>query len=281
MDNTSYSTAGFRKQTILPALDGIQKAGFPAVEIGCKEPHVDRPLKNDELNNFITGLNERNLKARSIHAPSGLTTLGATTEEWRLREIKTLESFIVFASDIGAADMVIHPIPNPIFVPDAGNPEIPGIIDKAVPRSLDYLIPIAEKYGVRMNLENLPYHCDYPYRSMKELRVLVDQYPEKQLGLILDTGHVGVMGNDIAEEIKSAGDRLKGTHLHDVNGNQDGDDHKGPTRGVLNWNVMLNTLNEIKYSGPYTFETIIPTENETEEELAIFTRNFAKSWLTI
>ena len=44
---------------------------------------------------------------------------------------------------------------------------------------------------------------------------------------------------------------------------------------------MLNTLNEIKYSGPYTFETIIPTENETEEELAIFTRNFAKSWLTI
>ena len=280
MDNTSYSTAGFRKQTLQQALDSIKKAGFPAVEIGCN-PHANHPFKNVALNEFIKELDTRNLKPRSIHAPSGLTTLGATTEEWRIKEAKTLESFIIFASDIGASDMVIHPIPNPIFVPDPDNPNNPTIMEKAVTRSLDYLIPIAEKYGVRMNLENLPYHCNYPYRSMKELRLLVDKYPANQLGLILDTGHVGVMGNEIVEEIKSAGDRLKGTHLHDVNGNQDGDDHKGPNRGILNWNDMLKTLIEINYSGPYTFETIVTKENETEEELAIFTRTFAQTWLSI
>ena len=176
---------------------------------------------------------------------------------------------------------IIHPIPNPIFVPDPDNPNNPTIMEKAVTRSLDYLIPIAEKYGVRMNLENLPYHCNYPYRSMKELRLLVDKYPANQLGLILDTGHVGVMGNEIVEEIKSAGDRLKGTHLHDVTGNQDGDDHKGPNRGVLKWDDMLETLIEINYSGPYTFETIVTKENDSEEELALFTRTFAQSWLSI
>jgi sugar phosphate isomerase/epimerase len=280
MDNTSYSTAGFRKQTLQQALDSIQKAGFPAVEIGCN-PHANNPFKNAALTEFTKELDSRNLKPRSIHAPSGLTTLGATTEEWRIKEMKTLESFIIFASDIEASDMVIHPIPNPIFVPDADNPNNPEIMKKAVARSLDYLIPIAEKYGIRMNLENLPYHCNYPYRSMKELRLLVNQYPANQLGLILDTGHVGVMGNEIVEEIKSAGERLKGTHLHDVNGNQDGDDHKGPNRGLLNWDDMLETLIEINYSGPYTFETIVTKENETEEELAIFTRTFAKTWLSI
>ena len=280
MDNTSYSTAGFRKQTLQQALDSIQKAGFPAVEIGCN-PHANNPFKNAELTEFTKELDSRNLKPRSIHAPSGLTTLGATTEEWRIKEMKTLESFIIFASDIEASDMVIHPIPNPIFVPDADNPNNPEIMKKAVARSLDYLMPIAEKYGIRMNLENLPYHCNYPYRSMKELRLLVNQYPANQLGLILDTGHVGVMGNEIVEEIKSAGERLKGTHLHDVNGNQDGDDHKGPNRGLLNWDDMLETLIEINYSGPYTFETIVTKENETEEELAIFTRTFAKTWLSI
>jgi len=280
MDNTSYSTAGFRKQTLQQALDSIQKAGFPAVEIGCN-PHANNPFKNVALTEFTKELDSRNLKPRSIHAPSGLTTLGATTEEWRIKEMKTLESFIIFASDIEASDMVIHPIPNPIFVPDADNPNNPEIMKKAVARSLDYLIPIAEKYGIRMNLENLPYHCNYPYRSMKELRLLVNQYPANQLGLILDTGHVGVMGNEIVEEIKSAGERLKGTHLHDVNGNQDGDDHKGPNRGLLNWDDMLETLIEIDYSGPYTFETIVTKENETEEELAIFTRTFAKTWLSI
>ena len=280
MDNTSYSTAGFRNKSILEALDSIQKSGYPSVEIGCGS-HIDQPLKNEELNNFNKELKSRNLKARSIHAPSGLTTLGATTEEWRIKEANTLASFIIFASDIGASDMVIHPIPNPIFVPDADNPNNPSIMEKAVARSLDYLIPIAEKYGIRMNLENFPYHCNYPYRSMKELRLLVEQYPADQLGLILDTGHVGVMGDEIVEEIKSAGDRLKGTHLHDVNGNQDGDDHKGPNRGILNWDDMLKTLKEIQYSGPYTFETIVTQENETEEELAIFTRTFAKTWLSI
>ena len=280
MDNTSYSTAGFRKQTLQQALDSIQKAGFPAVEIGCN-PHANNPFKNAALTEFTKELDSRNLKPRSIHAPSGLTTLGATTEEWRIKEMKTLESFIIFASDIEASDMVIHPIPNPIFVPDADNPNNPEIMKKAVARSLDYLMPIAEKYGIRMNLENLPYHCNYPYRSMKELRLLVNQYPANQLGLILDTGHVGVMGNEIVEEIKSAGERLKGTHLHDVNGNQDGDDHKGPNRGLLNWDDMLETLIEINYSGPYTFETIVTKENETEEELAIFTRTFAKTWLSI
>ena len=280
MDNTSYSTAGFRKQTLQQALDSIQKAGFPAVEIGCN-PHANNPFKNAALTEFTKELDSRNLKPRSIHAPSGLTTLGATTEEWRIKEMKTLESFIIFASDIEASDMVIHPIPNPIFVPDADNPNNPEIMKKAVARSLDYLMPIAEKYGIRMNLENLPYHCNYPYRSMKELRLLVNQYPANQLGLILDTGHVGVMGNEIVEEIKSAGERLKGTHLHDVNGNQDGDDHKGPNRGLLNWDDMLETLIEINYSGPYTFETIVTKENETEEELAIFTRTFARTWLSI
>ena len=44
---------------------------------------------------------------------------------------------------------------------------------------------------------------------------------------------------------------------------------------------MLKTLKEIQYSGPYTFETIVTQENETEEELAIFTRTFAKTWLSI
>ena len=56
MDNTSYSTAGFRNKSILEALDSIQKSGYPSVEIGCGS-HIDQPLKNEELNNFNKELN--------------------------------------------------------------------------------------------------------------------------------------------------------------------------------------------------------------------------------
>ena len=56
MDNTSYSTAGFRNKSVLEALDSIQKSGYPSVEIGCGS-HVDHPLKNKELNDFNKELN--------------------------------------------------------------------------------------------------------------------------------------------------------------------------------------------------------------------------------
>ena len=73
---------------------------------------------------------------------------------------------------------------------------------------------------------------------------------------------------------------MKGTHIHDVD-HPKGTDHIGPRRGFLNWESLLQTLQEINYSGPYTFESIIPKENETTESLAIYVREFAKSWLSI
>ena len=114
---------------------------------------------------------------------------------------------------------------------------------------------------------------------MKELRPLVDQYPSDYLGLILDTGHVGILGDNMVDEITIAGSRLRGTHIHDVD-RPKGTDHIAPKRGFLNWESLLQTLQKIQYSGPYTFETNIPKENETTKSLAIYVREFANSWLT-
>ena len=87
---------------------------------------------------------------------------------------------------------------------------------EATRRSLDELVPVANTTGVRMLLENLPYACHYPFLVMGELRPLVDAYPEAAVGLVVDTGHAWTSGNDPAAEIRTAGSRLWGTHLQDV-----------------------------------------------------------------
>ena len=74
MDNTSYSTAGFRNKSILEALDSIQKSGYPSVEIGCGS-HIDQPLKNEELNN--TALREANEEVGII--PENVDIIGKLT----------------------------------------------------------------------------------------------------------------------------------------------------------------------------------------------------------
>ena len=275
MDDTSYSTAGLKDRGIEQALDVVANIGFPQVEVSARDPHLGHRLTGKDLSKFLSRVESRGLKIRTMHAPSGHTTLGTTNKEWRKQEIATLHDYILFLSDLGGTDMVIHPIPNPIFVENAFDPATSERIKEGVAISLDRLVPVAQDAGVRINLENLPYHCDYPYRTMATLRTLVEPYPSEHLGLILDTGHVGVLGNDIVEEIRSAGSRLCGTHLHDVEGTEDGTDHRGPTRGFLNWDNLLDTLNKIDYQGPYTFETSVPENGETPEELAVFTRQFA------
>ena len=40
MDNSSYTSAGFRDRDIEGALDGVAEAGFPAVEVQGQSPHV-------------------------------------------------------------------------------------------------------------------------------------------------------------------------------------------------------------------------------------------------
>ena len=189
-----------------------------------------------------------------------------------------LEGSIVFAAAIGATDIVIHPIPNPIFVPDADDPSVPGRVRDAVGRSLDHLIPVAEAAGIRINLENLPYHCDYPFRTMQELRPLVDTYPEAQLGLVIDIGHAGVLRLDPSAEIHAAGPRLQGTHLHDVDFDVPKGDHRAPTHGGLDWDAIRRALTDVRYAGPWTFEVFVADHGESPEDLAHITRRVATAW---
>ena len=279
IDNTSYATVGFSDRDLEAALDAVAAAGFPQTEILGQEPHVAEPPTGRELSELRNGLESRGLRARTVHAPATVNVLGAPDEDWRRDKVAVLGSYIRFAADIGATDIVIHPIPNPIFVPDADDPAIPERIRQAVGRSLDDLVPVAEAAGVRMNLENLAYHdCDYPFRTMEALRPLVDDYPEEQVGLVVDTGHVGLFDMDPAAEIRSAGGRLWGTHLHDVDFDVRNGDHRPPTHGGLDWDSIRGALSEVGYAGPMTFEVVVPKHGESPDEMARITREFAESW---
>ena len=278
MDNTSYATAGFKDRDIEAALDAIADAGFPQAEIMSNNPHVASPLTGSALSGFRARLEARGLRARTMHAPSGRTVLGVPDEEWRREEVALLERYIGFGGELGITDLVIHPIPNPGSVPNADDPAVPGLIKDAVKRSLDDLVPAGERAGIRFNLENLPYQCDYPFLTMRELRPLIDPYPEDHVGLIIDTGHVGILRNDPVEEIRTAGHRLRGTHIHDVVGDAADGDHHAPTHGWLDWDAIMRALADVDYPGPWTFEVIKPTGDETPEELARITRGVATRW---
>ena len=275
MNNTGYSTVGFTDRNIEKALDAIAGIGFGYAEILGQDPHVAIPLKGRPLSRFRKGLEERNL-SNTVHAPLGVNTLGGPDEDWRQKAVGVLSDYIRFAGEINAEAVIIHPIPNPIFVSDTSIRDISARLIDSTRRSLDELIPLAAESGPSLLLENLPYICDYPLRSMKELRELVDLYPAEHVGLVLDTGHAAVIGDDPVDEIRIAGNRLLGLHLHDSDGKED--QHWAPGEGVLNWNTIVSALRSNNYRGVLMFEAANGRLDETPEELAAICLDMAKNW---
>jgi sugar phosphate isomerase/epimerase len=278
MSSFSYSTQGFTDRNVEAALDAIAAAGFAQTEILGQDPHVAVPPTGRQLSSFRDRLEARGLRATTVHAPLRRNVLGAPEEGWRREVMGVLESYIRFAAAIDARELIVHPVPNPIFVPDALASHMPERIRIAVPRSLDELVPVAQEAKVRILLENLPYSCDYPYLSLKELRPLVDAYPSEWVGLVLDTGHAWTRKTDPVAEIHSAGPRLKGTHLQDVDYNSPSDNHWVPTHGGLNWDAIRQALAHVNYSGCWTFEVAEARHGESPEELARVTRELARTW---
>jgi sugar phosphate isomerase/epimerase len=214
-----------------------------------------------------------------MHAPAGRYILAAVDEEWRRESVSVLKEYVRLAGALGLTELVIHPIPSPSLVPDIGDPALHQRMHDAVRRSLDDLMPTIEESATRVTIENLPYLSDLPLRTMKELRAVVDGYPSEALGLVIDTGHVGVLELDPVEELHAAGERLCGTHIHDIDVREGRIDHHSPTLGNLDWTAMRQAFTDIGYTGPWTSEATKPSHGESSEELAREVREWMGSWV--
>ena len=290
MPTVSYSTVGFADRDLDSALDAIAAAGFDGVELFVAAS--DTPPTSREATDIRRKIERRGLIATTVHGPARRNVLGAPTDSWRQEKVTVLSSYLRFTGEIGAPGMVIHGIPNPCFLPEDQplTTFYEPMVD-AMMRSVDDLVPVAAESDVRMLLENLPYRnlvpataedaearSDYPLITMSALRPFVEAYPAEQIALVVDTGHAWTNGNDPVSEIETAGDRLWGTHLQDVDAVNPNDNHWPPTHGGLDWPAICAALERINYAGTWTFEVIHGRKSETPDQLAHLTRAVASGW---
>ena len=277
MDNTSSTTSAFRHLSLQAALDALAEAGFPQVEIKGSDPHVRTP-SGQELSRLRGILETHSVRGRTMHAPAGRNTLAAMDDNWRNESVGVLKEYVRLAGALGLTELVIHPMSRLDIEPSADDPALPQRMREAVQRSLDDLMPTIEESAVRITLENLPYPT-LPLNSMRELRTVVDPYPSEAVGLVIDTGHVGVLELDPVDEVYAAGERLCGTHIHDINVQEGRIDHHSPTLGNLDWAAMRKAFTGIGYTGPWTSEATRPSHGEGPVDLAREVHDWMASWL--
>ena len=170
-------------------------------------------------------------------------------EEKRPFMLDYLKLEIRIAADFGVKTLTVHTGNN--F--DRSLPA--GVYREAMYRSLDVLLPEAEKLDVILALENI---WTVP-NTGNELVLAMEKFPSKNLGLCYDSGHANIMKFarsenspariwwDSPEEIPQDDQILEkmlpyvvNCHLHDNHGLKD--EHLLPGKGNIDWDHIMGLL---------------------------------------
>lgn len=172
--------------------------------------------------------------------------LGSPFEEVRQASVVELTRCLHAFAEVGAKWMNIHP------------DRIPPMHDRAFCiaqnlRSLEELLPVCEKTGVGMMLENLP----EGFNNVQQLGEFFDMMP--QLGLHLDIGHCNlqVPRNTAEDLIRVYGHRLRHVHIHDNKGGHL-DLHLPMGCGNIDYARLVPLLKASGYDGTITLEVFTP-----------------------
>ncbi|MCR5695133.1 MAG: sugar phosphate isomerase/epimerase [Clostridia bacterium] len=170
----------------------------------------------------------------------------------RRASIDTVKANIAKISDLGVktANLFTGPVP---WMPDS------IIINRQVSaqqawqwvfEAFDEIIPVAEKYGVKLAVENVWGMLVHDFYTNKYLQ---SRYTSKNLGVNLDPSHDALYGNtDMELLIKGWGkEKIFHVHVKDAVGIPSPGKFTFPVigEGIVNFKVFFNALKEIGYDG--------------------------------
>lgn len=158
------------------------------------------------------------------------------------------------AHDLGTENLLV--VPGAVHMPwrEDHDPTPNDICLARAKESVGKLLPLAEKLGVCMNMENIFFNGFL--MSPMEMVDFVDSFGSPNVKVHFDTGNI--MEYQFPEHwIPILGSRIKNVHLKEYT--KKGSDHSLETfrpllDGTTNWPAVLEAFDKINYDGFLTFE---------------------------
>ncbi len=235
---STHLFVNYRLTTAL--LDKIQKTGIPAVEIFCARQHLDY-RNRAQITELAHWFRDSELRFHALHSPiysddawgrSGPHAILNIAEPSKTRRIQTVD-------EIKRAIEIAESAPFRYLIQHVGLPEEEYDERKveAAFSSLDELSVFARQRGVEILLENIPNGL-----STAERLVTFFELTHLKLGVCFDVGHAH-LGEGIEEAFRKLKDRIRSTHLHDNDGQEDA--HLMPfvsPGGTVDWAKTVTLL---------------------------------------
>ncbi|WP_396624188.1 sugar phosphate isomerase/epimerase family protein [Luteitalea sp.] len=246
------STHLFHAERLGPGhLEAMAAEGFSAVEVFATRSHVD--YHDAQVGRDLAAwCASAGVRLHSVHAPiteflHGTTwgppiSTGTASAAQRARTIDECTRALALAEVAPYEHLVLH-----LGVPDEYAPPTGDNQRDAVLRTLEALIPVAERVGVRIAVEVIPNALS----TARQLVRLIEDEELPHLGICLDVGHARLQG-DVVDALETVAGYLVTTHLHDNRGRSD--DHLVPFEGVIDWGELLIGFQKVGYDGTLLFE---------------------------
>lgn len=132
------------------------------------------------------------------------------------------------------------------------------------------------KYFVSKSIETVKILCDYCYPALlmienmpgenelgyspNEIKEIIEKSNRPNAKFIIDFGHANVSEYSIEEYINTLKDYLVHTHISDNDGSRD--QHKPIGYGNIDYDKVINLMNEINYKELYCLEIIYNTSDD-------------------
>jgi sugar phosphate isomerase/epimerase len=240
------ATFGFLYRAPLSdALKSIAAAGYEAVELSAGPPHIDLSAHGSteraELKRLLAraGLSCVATNPIELNAISANADLAAAT-------LRQYRAALELSADVEAQAVVM--------VTGRRNPLIPmpeQDARAALSRHLEVLAPLAEKLGVTLALETVPYGF---LESATELSTYVAELGVRNLGMTVDCANVFTAGYDPVVELQSSAAHLSVVHISDSW--RDRWAHTQVNHGELDFAAIGSALRSIEFTGPSVYELV-------------------------
>lgn len=132
-------------------------------------------------------------------------------------------------------------------------------------KNMKILAKKAEEYGITYGIEAVNRFEGIIINTAKQARAYVDRVGSKNVGVLLDTYHMNIEEDSIADAIRTVGDKLVGFHVGENNRTVPGNGY-----GHLNWNEIFDALKEVNYQGRIVAEPFVKAGGEVGDAIYVW-----------
>jgi hexulose-6-phosphate isomerase len=215
---------------------------------GTKEFHAIRKMAS-EIGIAISGV------CSFLYWPYSLTSNVASQRE---RGMELANLMLHAAHDLGTENVLV--VPGAVHIPwlKDHEPVANDVCDRRAREAVARMVPVAEKLGVYVNIENIFFNGYL--MTPEEMNAFVDSFKSKYVRIHFDTGNI-MLFQFPEHWVPILGSRIKNIHFKEFT--KKGTDHSLETfrpllDGTTNWPAVMEALDKVGYRGYLTFEYFHP-----------------------